>query len=160
VPFRKHVISYFFTCFLLLTIQWAVGHLVRRTAHVLCVMYSNVVSALVNIPVIVCGNTWIKLLFVPASTYATLGASAQYNMRTALWPGDWNAVGGSADTAAAAAQSSAAAMSQCRQPTSEIIPPGREPYADMLAIHGNSSSGGQTTAEFGDLASMFTGFIE
>ena len=90
-----------------------------------------------------------------ASTYATLGASAaQYNMRSALWPAEWNTAAGG-DIAAAAAQSSSA-MSQCRQPSSGIIQSGREPYADMLGVH----SGTQGTAEFGDLASMFTGFIE
>ena len=91
-----------------------------------------------------------------ASTYATLGASAaQYNMRSALWPAEWNAVGAGGDIAAAAAQSSSA-MSQCRQPSSGIIQSGREPYADMLGVHGSA----QSSAEFGDLASMFTGFIE
>jgi len=80
-------------------------------------------------------------------------------MRSALWPSDWNAIGGSSDTATAAAQSSSV-MSQCRQPSSDIIQPGREPYADMLGIHGSGTAGGQTTAEFSDLASMFTGFIE
>lgn len=91
---------------------------------------------------------------VTASTYATLGASAaQYNMRSALWPAEWNAGG---DIAAAAAQSSSA-MSQCRQPSSGIIQSGREPYADMLGVH---SGGAQSSAEFSDLASMFTGFIE
>ena len=94
-----------------------------------------------------------------ASTYATLGVSAQYNMRSALWPGDWNAVGGSSDIATAAAQSSSV-MSQCRQPSSDIIQPGREPYADILSVHGAGAGGTQSTAEFGDLASMFTGFIE
>ena len=94
-----------------------------------------------------------------ASTYATLGASAQYHMRSALWPGDWNAVGGSSDIATAAAQSSSA-MSQCRQPSSDVIQPGREPYADMLGVHGGAAGAAQTTVEFGDLASMFTGFIE
>ena len=94
-----------------------------------------------------------------ASTYTTLGASAQYNMRSALWPSDWSAISGSSDSATAAVQSSSV-MSQCRQPSSDIIQPGREPYADMLGIHGSGAGAGQTTAEFGDLASMFTGFIE
>jgi len=95
-----------------------------------------------------------------ASTYATLGTTAQYNMRSALWPGDWSAVGGAASDIATAAAQSSSAMSQCRQPSADIIQPGREPYADMLSVHGSATGGAQTTAEFGDLASMFTGFIE
>jgi len=95
-----------------------------------------------------------------------LGSSAEYNMRSALWPAvDWNTVaaGAGSDVAtAAAAQSSSAVMSQCRQPSSAgIIQPTREPYADMLGIHAAGTAGAQTAAaEFGDLASMFTGFIE
>ena len=80
-------------------------------------------------------------------------------MRSALWSGDWNTVGGGGDIAAAAAQSSSV-LSQCRQPSSDVIQPGREPYADMLSVHGSGAAGAQTAAEFGDLASMFTGFIE
>jgi len=82
-------------------------------------------------------------------------------MRSALWPTDWNSVGGGAgsDIAPAAAQSS---MSHCRQPSTDIIQSGHEPpYANMLSVHGSGAGGGtQVAAEFGDLASMFTGFME
>jgi len=89
-------------------------------------------------------------------------------MRSGLWPGDWTAAlgAGSSDTAAAAAaQSSSLVMSQCRQPlASDIIQSvgSREPYADMLGIHASAAAAAtnQTSAEFSDLASMFTGFIE
>lgn len=60
-------------------------------------------------------------------------------------------------------------MSQCRQQqpsASDIIQTaaggGREAYTDMLGIHASAAAAAanQTTAEFSDLASMFTGFIE
>ena len=93
---------------------------------------------------------------VSASTYATLGSSAgQYNIRSTLWPAEWNTVVCGGDIAA----QSSSVMSQCRQPSAaDIIQSGREPYADMLGVHGAGAT--QTAAEFGDLASMFTGFIE
>lgn len=96
--------------------------------------------------------------FVTASAYA---ASVQYDGRGTIWPNDWHSTGGGTE------QSGSSLSAQCRQSAlneatgqRSLVTTGREQFADMMigALGNTSSTHG--VAEFGDLTSMFTGFME
>ena len=96
-------------------------------------------------------------IFPIASAYP---ASVQYEARGAIWPNDWHSSGNTG------VEQSSSVSAQCRQSAlSEVsgqrsmATAGREQFVDLIGGLG-SSIGNQSTAEYGDLASMFTGFIE
>ena len=92
------------------------------------------------------------------STVSAYGTSVQYDARGAIWPNDWHSSG------SASIEQSSAVSSQCRQSAMNegqrsLATSGREQFSDMVGTLGSASST-HGAAEYGDLASMFTSFME